>query len=279
MSARIFVVATPLGNREDLSPRARKTLQEADLIACEDTRRTGQFLRSLEIPYVSLVSYYDANEVQRAEELIERIQNESLTLALVSDAGTPAIADPGFRLIKLAHECNIPVLAIPGPSTLSALISVSGLPSDRVMFVGFLPRKKKQLEEDIHLWKKSKASIVAFEAPNRLCESLEVIAQHLPSAQLCIGRELTKIYEEVRHFPIAEAIEWAKAHTHLKGELALMLDPVLREEESISDEWDSLLEKAKFLRERGVSAKDLTEFFSDQVSDKKELYKRMAQLK
>lgn len=279
MSARIYVVATPLGNREDLSPRARKTLQEAQLIACEDTRRTGQLLRSLEIPYAGLVSYYDANEVQRAEELIQRIQNENLTLALVSDAGTPAIADPGFRLIKLAHEHGIPVVTIPGPSTLSALISVSGLPSDRVLFVGFLPRKKSQVIEEIQIWKKSRASIVAFETPNRLCESLTTIAEHLPSAQVCIGRELTKIYEEVHLFPIKQALQWAEEHTHLKGELALMLDPVLSEEETIHEEWEPLLQKAKFLRERGLSAKDLVEFFSDEVVDKKELYKRMAQLK
>ena len=279
MSARIYVVATPLGNREDFSSRARKTLQEAHLIACEDTRRTGLLLRSLDIPYKELLSYYDANEVQRAEELIERIQNEDLTLALVSDAGTPAIADPGFRLIKLAHEKKIPVFTIPGPSTLSALISVSGLPSDRVLFVGFLPRKKGSMVEEIQNWKNSRASIVAFDTANRLCESLSTIAEHLPNAQVCIGRELTKMHEEVHLFPIKEALEWAQKHTHLKGELALMLDPVFSEEESIREEWEPLIQKAKFLKERGLSAKDLVEFFSDKVTDKKELYRRMSGLK
>jgi 16S rRNA (cytidine1402-2'-O)-methyltransferase len=279
VSARIYVVATPLGNREDLSPRAKRILQEADLIACEDTRRTGQLLNSMEIPHANLLSYFDANEMQRAKELIERIENSQLTLALVSDAGTPAIADPGFRLIKLAHEHKIPVLPVPGPSTLSALISVSGLPSDRVLFVGFLPRKKNSLLDEIQIWKKTRATILAFETPNRLCETLAVFAESLPNAQICIGRELTKIYEEVHLFSIAEAQKWAEEHTHLKGELAMMIDPALSEEESVEEEWGPLLQKAKFLKERGLSAKDLVEFFSDQVSDKKELYRRMAQLK
>ncbi len=278
MSAHISVVATPLGNREDLSPRARKVLQEADLIACEDTRRTRILLQSLEIPYKELFSYYDANEEQRAKELIERILHSHIKVALVSDAGTPAVADPGFRLIKLAHEHKIPVLSIPGPSTLAALISISGLPSDRVLFVGFLPRKKNQLLEDLEIWKGAKASILAFETPHRLCDSLQVLAEAVPHSQICIGRELTKLHEEVHVFSISEALKWAVAHTHLKGELAVMLDLSAGTVSEEDFEWAPLLKKAKFLKERGISTKDLVDFFSDSVKNKKELYKRMTLL-
>jgi len=233
----------------------------------------------MEIPYRSLLSYYDGNEEQRAQELVQKIQDEHLTLALVSDAGTPAIADPGFRLIKLAHERGIPVRTIPGPSTLSALISVSGLPSDRVLFVGFLARKKNQLVEDIRVWRKSRAAVVAFEAPNRLMESLDVFQEQIPQARLCIGRELTKLHEEVHLFTLPEAKKWAEEHTHLKGELALMLDLGMSEEESVDEEWEPILKRAKFLFEKGLTAKDLVEFFTDQVQDKKELYKRILQIK
>ena len=279
MSAQIFVVATPLGNREDLSPRAQRILQTADLIACEDTRRTGQLLRSLEIVHAQLVSYYDAIEGKRAEDLITRVQSEQLSLALVSDAGTPAIADPGFRLVKRAHELGIPVRVIPGPSTLSALVSVAGLPSDRILFVGFLPRKKNQLIAEIATWKQSLASIVAFESPLRLQDSLAVLAEQLPNAEICIGRELTKLYEEVQTSSIAQAVQWAKAHTHLKGELALMIHTATTEEEKADVEWEPLLRKAQFLLERGLSHKDIVACLGDEHIDRKELYRRLLELK
>lgn len=277
MPSHIYVVATPLGNREDLSPRAKRILQEADLIACEDTRRTGQLLESLGISHSTLISYYDANEEKRAEELVERVHNSQLKLALVSDAGTPAIADPGFRLIKRAHEMKIPISPIPGPSTLTSLVSVSGLASDRVLFVGFLPRKKQDLIKAVHQWKKSQASVVAFESPNRLCESLEVLSNEIPKARICIGRELTKIYEEIHLFTMPEARKWAEEHTHLKGELALMIES-FAEEDSVEEDWEPFLKKAKFLLSRNVSTKDIVECFADSVPDKKEFYRRVLSL-
>ncbi len=275
MSAQIFVIATPLGNLEDLSPRARRVLEEVDFIACEDTRRTGQLLQLLAIPKKELVSYYDAVEDHRAPALIDRIQEKAQSLALVSDAGTPAIADPGFRLIRLAHEANIPVIAVPGPSTLSTLISVSGLPSDRVLFVGFLPRKKNQLMAEIQSWKRIRASIVALETPPRVEAALRVIAELVPNAEICIGRELTKLHEELRMFSITEALDWAVGHTHLKGELALMIHIPVETESDADCDWDALLGKARFLHERGLTHKDLVEFLAHESIDRKELYQRL----
>ncbi len=278
--AKIYIVATPLGNREDFSKRAKEILEQVDLIACEDTRRTGLFLQSLGISKRTLITYFDAIEEKRAKDLITRISEEQLTCALVTDAGTPAIADPGFRLVKLAHEFKIPVSPIPGPSALSAIVSVSGLASDRILFVGFLPRKKNQALDEIASWKKTKASIVAYESAERISESLKILAEYLPQAQICIGRELTKIYEEIHTFSIQEALIWAENHKTLKGELALMIDPCFPEEKKDNEEaWECLLEKADYLLKCGLSHKDVVGFFADSEFDKKELYQRILKKK
>lgn len=278
--AKIYVVATPLGHRDDFSKRAKEILEQVDLIACEDTRRTGLFLQSLGISKRPLITYFDAIEEKRAKDLVTRISNEQLSCALVSDAGTPAIADPGFRLIKLAHEHKIPVSPIPGPSALSALVSVSGLASDRILFIGFLPRKKNQLLDEIASWQQTQASIVAYETAERIHDSLEILAERLPQAQICIGRELTKMFEEIHTFSIQEALRWAKEHKTLKGELALMIDPCFPKEEKVDDAaWAALLEKASYLLKCGLSHKDVVGFFTDSDFDKKELYQRILKLK
>ena len=275
MSAKLWIVATPLGNIEDLSPRARQILQDCDLIACEDTRRAGLLLQALGVRKVSLVSYHDSIELERAPELIARMQAEQLTLALISDAGTPAIADPGFRLVRLAHESGISVSSVPGPSALSAIISVSGIPSDRVLFVGFLPRKKNQMVENIKVWKKTEASVVAFEAANRLSASLETLAEELPGTEICIGRELTKTHEEIRLFSLNEAKAWAQTHRHLKGEVVLMIDTRAGDNEF---DWKPILEKAEFLLKRGLSKSDVIKFLGTELRVKKELYRRLSKL-
>lgn len=277
MSGRIYVVATPLGNAEDLSPRARRILAEVDFIACEDTRKTGLLLHGLGIQGKTLVSYFDAKELEKSFEIIERISKSGESCALVSDAGTPAIADPGYRLLKLAHEKKIEVHSVPGPSALSTLVSVSGLPSDQFLFVGFLPRKTKELETALDLWKQLRVSVVAFESPKRFQKSLEFLSLHVPNACISIGREMTKLYEEIVQLRILEALSWAKEHSHLKGELALMIDFRIEDSPKSSDEL--LIPKAKFLLEKGLSTKDVVEFFSEDLADKKDFYKRVSELK
>ncbi|MBI2603716.1 MAG: 16S rRNA (cytidine(1402)-2'-O)-methyltransferase [Deltaproteobacteria bacterium] len=270
MGPKVFIVATPLGNLKDCSLRMKEVLASVDLIACEDTRVTRKLLAALEIKGPPLISYYDQVEERRAEELIRRVQDDGISLAVLSDAGTPCIADPGYRLVKKARERGIPVIPIPGPSALATLISTSGLASDRVLFVGFLPRKEKALREEIQSWRNVRASIVAFETAKRLAATLELMAEQLPSAFVCVGRELTKAFEEIHTLPVAQASQWAKDHKSLKGELSLMIDP--GKTDAKSDE-SRLLEKAKFLRSKGLSNRDIMEFFGDRVEDRKAFYK------
>lgn len=219
----IYMVATPIGNLEDLTPRARATLAAVDLIAAEDTRNTRKLLSHLGIHGKKLVSYHDHGETERAEALLDDIEKRDLSLAVVSDAGTPGIADPGYRIVAAARARGIKVHPVPGPSSLTALVSASGLPSNRLLFVGFLPQRAKPLQEEIASWGGLRASIVFFESTRRLERTLGQIAETYPTAVVAVGRELTKLYEEIVRVPIAEAKEWVQSHATLKGEATVMV--------------------------------------------------------
>lgn len=223
MNSCIYVIATPIGNLEDFSPRAKRILAEADLIAAEDTRRSRQLLSHFGISGKELVSYYDEVEQVRAAHLIERLQSEDLSLALISDAGTPCISDPGYRLLKLAHCSAIPVHPVPGASSFTALVSVSGLPSDRLLFVGFLPSKKKACIDEVKSWSSGAKSVVFYVAMRRLEKSLSWIREVHPQAMVCVGRELTKMHEEVFTCSIDEAVEVVSQKEVLKGEATVMV--------------------------------------------------------
>lgn len=219
----IFVVATPIGNLDDLSPRALATLRNVDIIAAEDTRNTRKLLTHFNISGKELVSYHDHVEATRSEQLVARLERDGLSLALVSDAGTPCVADPGYRLVRLAKERGIKVHPVPGASALTSLISASGLPSDRVLFVGFLPSKASDLRREVQGWSLARAAIVYFEPTRRLHESLTVIAEIYPKAEVAIGRELTKLYEEIETMTVGDALDWVKGHAVLKGEAVVMV--------------------------------------------------------
>lgn len=220
----IFVVATPIGNLDDLSPRALAILKSAQLIAAEDTRHTLKLLSHFGIGRKEMVSYHDHGEEARARSLLERIRRDELTLALVSDAGTPCIADPGYRLVSQARALGVPVHPIPGPSALTALVSASGLPSDRFLFVGFLPTKKQALRTELESWSGLRASIVFYESPRRLVETLASIAERYPGARVAVGRELTKLHEELVVLDVAAALAWAETHSAMRGEAVVMVD-------------------------------------------------------
>lgn len=225
----VFVVATPIGNLEDLTPRARQVLASVDIIAAEDTRRTRQLLSHCGIRGKRLVSYHDHGEARRASALIAEIEAKGLSLAVVSDAGTPAVADPGYRIAAAARTAGIKVHPIPGPSALTALVSASGLPSDRLLFVGFLPERSVPLRQEIEGWATlqglGRTSVVFFAPTRRLAAILNVVSDCHPSARVAIGRELTKLHEEVEVMAVTEALEWLRAHTTLKGEATVMVDP------------------------------------------------------
>jgi 16S rRNA (cytidine1402-2'-O)-methyltransferase len=195
----LVVVPTPIGNLEDVTLRALRTLREADLVACEDTRRTGRLLAHYEIKK-PLLSYQEHSEDRLAPELAERARTEKV--ALVSDAGTPLVSDPGYRLIRACIEAGVEVEALPGPSAVITALVASGLPADVVVFLGFPPRKGRERKELLERISGEPSTFVLFESPHRLAKSL----RELPAeAQVAVCRELTKLYEEVFRGTVEEA--------------------------------------------------------------------------
>ena len=190
----LFVVATPIGNLGDISQRALEVLREVELIACEDTRQTIKLLNHFGIEK-PLTSYHEFNEQKKAEELTEKVAG-SAKVAIVSDAGMPAISDPGYRVVRLCRERGIPVVAIPGPNAAVTALAASGLPSDEFLFVGFLPAKKNARCEKLRELMNVQCTLVLYEAPHRIEAALEDIHELLGDREACIAREITKLHEE-----------------------------------------------------------------------------------
>jgi 16S rRNA (cytidine1402-2'-O)-methyltransferase len=219
----LYVVATPIGNLEDITHRALRILKESDLIACEDTRQTRKLLDHYDIRKPT-ISYHEHNEAARAEELVGKLE-EGLNVAQVSDAGMPGISDPGYRLIKLAIERGITVVPVPGASALTAALVGSGLPTDAFEFHGFLPAKSGQRRTALELLRSAAHTIVVYEAPHRIREALQDIAEVLgPDRPVVIARELTKIHEEFIRGTAAEVLSQLKGR-ELKGEITLLIGP------------------------------------------------------
>jgi 16S rRNA (cytidine1402-2'-O)-methyltransferase len=217
----LYVVATPIGNLEDITHRALRILREASLIACEDTRQTRKLLDHYGIA-TPTVSYHEHNEAARAEELVRKLE-QGMTVAQVSDAGTPGVSDPGYRLIKLAIEHGITVVPIPGPSALTAALVGSGLPTDAFEFRGFLPAKSGQRRTGIEGLRDTTHTIVLYEAPHRIRETLEDIVAILgPERPVAIARELTKVHEEFIRGTAAQVRDLLQGR-EIKGEITLII--------------------------------------------------------
>lgn len=193
MSGMLYIVATPLGNLEDLSPRAVRLLKEVDLIACEDTRHTRKLLNHFDI-HTPMTSYHEHNEETRSRELVELLE-EGKRIALVSDAGTPLVSDPGYRLVRSCREQGISVFTIPGPAAAVAALSISGLPTDRFFFAGFLPRRSGAQKAELKEMAGYRASIVFYVSPHGLQTTLTNIREILGNRQAFLVREMTKIHE------------------------------------------------------------------------------------
>jgi 16S rRNA (cytidine1402-2'-O)-methyltransferase len=219
MSGRLIVCPTPIGNLEDVTLRVLSALREADLVACEDTRRTRTLLDRYGVK-AKLVSYHEHNETARASELVGRM-NEGATVALVSDAGMPLVSDPGYVLVRACVAAGLPVEVLPGPSAALAALVASALPSDRWRFAGFLPRKKGELRRALA---EPGGTLVAFEAPGRVPATLGVLAELDPERQVAVCRELTKVHEEVVRGSAAELVERYK-DAPPKGEVVLVVAP------------------------------------------------------
>ncbi|MGE5205364.1 MAG: 16S rRNA (cytidine(1402)-2'-O)-methyltransferase [Chlamydiota bacterium] len=220
-SGTLFLVGTPIGNLEDITLRALRTLKEADLIACEDTRQTQRLLTHYNIG-APTISYHEHNEMTRSAELVKKLE-EGAQVALVTDAGMPAISDPGYRLIALAIRHHIPVVPIPGPAAFLAALVASGLPTDSFRFSGFLPAKQGQRRELLESIKESPRTQVFYEAPHRIREALEdVVAVLGPDRPVVLAREVTKLHEEFLRGRAEEVLEWVKSR-ELKGEMTLLV--------------------------------------------------------
>ena len=198
----LYIVSTPIGNREDITLRALRILKEADLIAAEDTRHTGLLLRHFGIQ-TPLTSYFEGNESRKKEFILSKLM-QGERVALVSDAGTPGISDPGFRLIQTAAENRIAVVPVPGPSAVIAALSVSGLPTDAFLFKGFLPHKSKKREDWLKQLEGVRETLIFYESPHRLSETLNDIFEILGDREMVLTRELTKIYEEILRGKVSE---------------------------------------------------------------------------
>src|ERR671934_2573784 len=216
MPGRLTVCPTPIGNLEDLSPRARRALAEADLVACEDTRRAGRLYERLDIRRPRLVSYHEGNEAERAVQLAQQVERGA-KVALISEAGTPVISDPGYRLVRACIDRDLEIEVLPGPSAVITALVASGLPTDRWRFEGFLPRRAGELERVLG----GGETVVAFESPRRLPDSLAALAALAPDRPAAVCRELTKLHEEVARGPLAELAR--RFRDEAKGEIVVVI--------------------------------------------------------
>jgi 16S rRNA (cytidine1402-2'-O)-methyltransferase len=217
MPGSLIVCPTPIGNLDDITLRARDALVAADYIACEDTRRTGALLDRLGIrPAPPLISNHEGNEASRATGLAQRIERGD-TVVLVSDAGMPAISDPGFKLVRRCIERSLEVIVLPGPSVVPVALVASGLPTDRWLFEGFLPKRPGEMERVL----RSAETVVAFESPRRISESLAALAAIAPDRPAAVCREMTKMHEEVVRGSLAELAR--RFRGEVKGEIVLVI--------------------------------------------------------
>jgi 16S rRNA (cytidine1402-2'-O)-methyltransferase len=216
----LYIVSTPIGNREDITLRALRILKEVDFIAAEDTRHTNLLLRHFGIQ-APLTSYFEGNELKKKEFILSKLK-QGHRVALVSDAGTPGISDPGFRLIQAAIENQIPIFPIPGPSAVIAALSVSGLPTDAFLFKGFIPHKSKKKRDLLMQLEDVRETLIFYESPHRLSETLNDILDVLGDREMVLTRELTKVYEEVLRGKVGE-IKNQIGERKLKGEITLVI--------------------------------------------------------
>jgi 16S rRNA (cytidine1402-2'-O)-methyltransferase len=219
-SGTLYLIATPIGNLEDITLRALRTLKECDVVAAEDTRRTGQLLKNFGISK-PMLSYFQFNEAKRSEEIIGRLQRGE-KVALVTDAGSPGISDPGERVVKAAVAAGFRVESVPGPSALVAALTASGLPADEFHFIGFLPHKSGQRRKQLERLKGYEGTLVLYESPYRVERLLGELSELFPTRHVVLARELTKRFEEYLRGTPAQLLEVLKSRS-LKGEFVVLV--------------------------------------------------------
>jgi 16S rRNA (cytidine1402-2'-O)-methyltransferase len=265
----LYLVGTPIGNLEDITLRALRILRESDQIACEDTRHTQKLLNHYDIRK-PLVSYHEHNELTRAPELVLAME-QGQQIALVSDAGTPLVSDPGHRLVTLCLRHHIPIVPVPGPSALLAALSASGLPGEEFLFVGFLPARSGERRRALERLRIEDRTIVLYEAPHRVEEFFADAQEILGDRPACLAREVTKVHEEFRRGKLSE-IAKSLSERPARGEITLLIGPAeanaaphVDTTQSLADRVDELIRQAKLDRkdalklaakERGLTRRD-----------------------
>lgn len=275
MPGKLYIVGTPIGNLEDITLRALRILKEVDVVACEDTRTTKKLLSRYGIDK-PLISYHEHNETARAEE-IAALLAEGKNVALVTDAGTPGISDPGYRAVRLASERGMEVLPIPGPSAAVAALSVSGLPTSGFVFLGFPPRTQKALADFLVRVKDNPETLVFYESPNRVKKTLRVMLDTLGDRSVSLGREITKLYEETLRGKISEVLKLVEAKDSVKGEVTLVVEGADRKAgKPDAEAVDGLLEAYRL---EGLSLRDAVRKASEETgASKSSTYERALEI-
>ncbi|MEN2985831.1 MAG: 16S rRNA (cytidine(1402)-2'-O)-methyltransferase [Thermodesulfovibrionaceae bacterium] len=265
---RLYIVSTPIGNLEDITLRALDTLKKVDYIACEDTEHSLKLLNHYGIKK-PLISYWSQKEKVRAEEIIQKIKSGN-NVALITDAGTPGISDPGAVVIKRAIEEDIEVIPIPGPSALTAALSISGLPSDEFTFIGFLPVRQSQRRKKLLELSSERRTLVFYEAPHRIIQSLYDMLEVLGDRYVAVAKELTKIYEEVVRGRLKEVLEKLE-NSKVAGEYVIVLEGASESQTNL----DEAVRKVKELIKKGKGRKEAVKIVSELYGiSKKELYEK-----
>ena len=271
----LYLVATPIGNLEDMSSRGVRILRECILIAAEDTRHTGTLLKHFDIK-TPLTSYFEHNKLNKLDLILEKLSQGDV--ALVSDAGTPAINDPGYELVQAALASNFDVLPVPGPSAPIAALAVSGLPTDSFLYLGYLPHKSNERCKAVMQIADLQYTLIFLESPHRIADSLEDILSVLGDRRICVAREMTKMYEEYWRGQVSGAIEHFKSKEP-RGEFTLVIEGKKTEDRGRWTE-DQLLQAVKKELLAGKSAKEISAELAGQSGwNKKEVYALVNQKK
>lgn len=277
MAGTLYLCATPIGNLEDMTFRAVRTLQEVDLIAAEDTRNSIKLLNHFEIK-TPMTSYHEYNKIEKGRKLVEKLLNGE-NIALITDAGTPGISDPGEELVAMCHEAEITVTAVPGAAACITALTISGLPTRRFAFEAFLPTDKKERQAVLDGMKNETRTIVMYEAPHRLIRTLAVLRETLGNRRISICRELTKKHETVFNTMIDDALSYYEGHEP-KGECVLVIEgksiDEIRKEERAQWEEMSVGEHMDIYLKKGMNKKEaMKQVAKDRGVGKREIYQML----
>ena len=277
MAGKLYLCATPIGNLEDITLRVLRVLEEVDLIAAEDTRNSIKLLNHYEIK-TPMTSYHEFNKIDKAYQLVEKL-HEGMNIALITDAGTPGISDPGEELVKIAYEAGIEVTSLPGPAACITALTLSGLSTRRFAFEAFLPKDKKERKRILEELQKETRTIILYEAPHHLIKTLEELREALGNRRITLCRELTKKYEEGQRTTIDEVLEYYK-DKEPRGEYVLVLEGKTKEEveEERKKEWEplSLEEHMQLYEQKGISYKEAMKLVAkDRGVSKRDIYQAL----